>query len=137
MKKFRSLGFHIEFIVNIFFFLLITAVVFSAFAQAYGVAAQVHNVNTASVITFSALQNAKADCTFGEQEDEYAFYYDESWNPCQADSCTYILILTCNMGEEETGEMWYINARVRNEAGEIVYEASALQFVPHKTGGSV
>lgn len=123
-NKFRSTGFYVELILNVFFFVLLCAVAMNAFGAARQRQRASEEQARASAAALSAIESAKGDWAAGVFESGARWYYDETFTPCGEEGAFYEVEVTGRPGE---GGLVHLRAAVRR-GGEEIYTAQGAQY---------
>ena len=123
-NRFRSTGFYVELILNVFFFVLLCAVTLNAFGTARERQRASGERARASAAALSAIESAKADCAAGIFETGGRWYYDGAFTPCGEAEAFYEVCIT---GERDEKGIFRLRAEVFGD-GRCLYRAEGAQY---------
>ena len=121
----RSSLFLMEFLIALFFFLLVCAVCIKIFTKAHTISLEAKELNIAVQQTASYAEQLRAGVDLPEKDH---IYYDRNWNPCSESNAYYCLSTDIiSNGQEQSAFLELIRCADNTE----IY---SLSFNMYRTG---
>lgn len=138
MKKYRSISFLVELLINVLVFSISCAILVALFSQAWQITAATREANAAEAEVNTLVEIAKVRGEDGllqaggaaDGEGRVLFGYGEDWLPAAGGDSPYTVAVQLQPQQSGAGTLYQLTARALADDGKELYTVQTAFYVP-------